>query len=98
MKAIHLCDQKGVEPGSTSPRPHLRADCQGGRVSFWMLFLLVFFFLKTKDMGEHFHLFSIVPFQGDNLSGCEICRYQPNHTTLYICIFVDYSPAYSLVS
>ena len=35
VKAIHLCDWKGVEPGCTSLRPHLRADCHWGRVSSW---------------------------------------------------------------
>jgi len=68
----------------TSPRPHLRADCHWGRISFWTL-LLVEFFLWAYDMGEHFHLFLIIPFQHNNLSSCMICRYQPNHTTLYIC-------------
>ena len=34
---------EGVEPGSTPPRPHLRADCQRGRISFWScLFLWCF--------------------------------------------------------
>ena len=29
------CVTQGVEPGCTSPRPHLRADCHWGRVSCW---------------------------------------------------------------
>ena len=33
---------EGVEPGSTSPRPHLRADCHWGRISFWRLLLVEF--------------------------------------------------------
>ena len=39
VKAIQLCDQKGVEPGCTSLGPHLRANCCWGKVSGWRSFL-----------------------------------------------------------
>ena len=35
---------EGMEPGSTSPRTHLRADCRRGRISFWRSLILEFFF------------------------------------------------------
>ena len=31
--------QEGVEPGCTSPRPHLRAECHWGRISDWRFLL-----------------------------------------------------------
>jgi len=36
------CVTRWVEPGSTSPRPHLRADCHPERVSSWILLLMGF--------------------------------------------------------
>ena len=44
----------GVEPGCTSPRPHLRADCPWRRFCFWRFLLCGAFQYKLKslDMGE----------------------------------------------
>lgn len=42
VKATHLLTS-GLEPGSTSPRHHLRADCYWGRICFWRLLPLEFF-------------------------------------------------------
>ena len=36
------CVTRGVEPGSTSPRPHLRADCHWWRISSWRLLFVEF--------------------------------------------------------
>jgi len=64
-KAVWL---EGVEPGCTSPRPHLRADCPwagegslSGDCSLWS-------FLQAYNTGEHFHLSMIIFFQCDNLT------------------------------
>ena len=43
VKAIQLCDRKGVEPGCASPRPHLRLSATeegslSGDFSSWSLF------------------------------------------------------------
>ena len=40
-----------VEPGCTSPRPHLRAHCHWGRISSWRLLLMEF--LWAYNTGEH---------------------------------------------
>ena len=79
---------EGLEPGCISPRPHWRAHHHwegslSGDCSFWS------YFLWASDVTEHYHLFSIIPFQHDNLSSCTICGCQPNHTTLYICWLYD---------
>ena len=42
---------EGVEPGSTSPKPHVRADSQGGRISLWRSLLLEPF-QWAQDMGK----------------------------------------------
>ena len=83
LKAIHLCDQKGVEPGCTSPRPHLRADCPWGRVSFWSLLLLEFF-LWVYNVGEHFSTIS-----NYNLSSYTVCGCW--YLTTPLSVFVDYT-------
>jgi len=41
---------EGVEPGCTSLRPHLRADCYWGRISLWRSLLLESFWW-VQDMG-----------------------------------------------
>ena len=60
---------EGVEPGSTSPRPHLKADCHWGRISSWRLLLLES--LQAYTTGEllSFVSFSMLLCKRDNLSG-----------------------------
>ena len=43
---------------STPPRPHLRADCHWGRISFWRSLLFGVFHCKpgSSDTGEHFFI------------------------------------------
>ena len=53
---FHLSDQK---PGSTPPRPHLRADSQGGRISLRRSFLLEPFCKPRTQVRSLFH-FSFV--------------------------------------
>jgi len=72
---------EGVEPGSTSPRPHLRADCHWGRMFFWKSFPLEFYTVSL-GYGWAFHLFLIVSFCHTNLSNYKPVKYNPNHTTL----------------
>ena len=72
---------EGVEPGSTSPRSRLRADCHGERIFFWQLPPLQFSAVSLGDRWA-FHLFLIVSFHHDNLSNYKSVKYQPNHTTL----------------
>ena len=53
---------EGVEPGCTSLKPHLRADCQGGRI-FWLEILFLWSFLckpQSSETREHFS--SVTPF------------------------------------
>ena len=47
---------KGVEPGSTSPRPHLRIDCHWGRIYSWRLLFVEF--LWAYNIGEHLSFIS----------------------------------------
>ena len=72
---------EGVEPGSTSPRSRLRADCHRERIFFWQLPPLQFSAVSLGDRWA-FHLFLIVSFHHDNLSNYKSVKYQPNHTTL----------------
>jgi len=50
---------EGVEPGSIPPRPHLRADSQGGRISIWRALLLEAFCKPRTGVSSLFH-FSFV--------------------------------------
>ena len=52
---------EGLEPGSTSPGPHLRADCHWGRIFFWILLFLEFF-LQAYNSSECFPFVSDFPF------------------------------------
>ena len=45
---------EGVEPGCTSPWPHLRADCHWEMISFWRLLLLEFFSKPTLQVSISF--------------------------------------------
>lgn len=84
---------EGMEPGSTSPRPHLRADCHWGRNSFWRLLPLEFFCKPRRWVTI---LFSIIPFYHNNLSSYIVCRYQPNLTTLYTCWLYSFKTSQSV--
>ena len=55
VKAIQLWSE-GVEPGCTSLRPHLRADCHWGRITGWRSVFLWSFFWEPRSSktGEHF--------------------------------------------
>ena len=46
---------EGMEPGSTPPRPHLRADSQGGRISIWRLLFLEPFCEPRTWVSSLFH-------------------------------------------
>ena len=83
VKAIHLCDQKGVEPGSTSPRPHLMADCHWGRISFWVSLLFGVFHCKPRslDISEHFFFDSLFCTMIIFLTITPV-KYHSNHATL----------------
>ena len=50
---------EGVEPGSTPPRPHLRADSQGGRISIWRSLLLEPFCEPRTWVRSLFHYFFV---------------------------------------
>jgi len=58
VKAIQLCDQKGVEPGCTSPRPPLRADPSLGGVFSWSSLSFGVFPCgsSSSETGERFFL------------------------------------------
>jgi len=74
---------EGVRPGSTSPRPYLRADCHWGRISFWRLLPLEFFWEPRKQVSVFIYFWL-------HLSTMIILvviwpvKYQPNHTALLI--------------
>ena len=70
---VHLSDWKGW---SLAPRPPLRADSQGGRLSIWKS-LPCGFLLWAHDMGKFF--ISLLFCKCDNLSG-------PMPSYLTICI------------
>lgn len=58
--AIALFEDAGVassevEPGSTPPGPHLRADSEGGRISLWRLSLLEPFYELRTQISSSFH-------------------------------------------
>ena len=48
--------QEGVEPGCTSPGPHLRAECNWGSIYLWRSLLLEFF-LQAYDTGDLFFIY-----------------------------------------
>ena len=66
--------QEGVEPGSTSPRPHLRADCHCRRILFWGFLLCGVFSLNLDfflDVSEYsFPVCFFFYFHHNNLSSC----------------------------
>ena len=70
---------EGVEPGCTSPRPHLRADCHWGRISFWRslpwdpTMWVSFFIYFWVSLSTMIILLVIWP-----------VKCQPNHDTLLI--------------
>ena len=51
-----------MEPGSTLPRPHLRADCHWGRISFWRSLLCEAFHCEPKSLDTGEHSFSVCSF------------------------------------
>ena len=51
---------EGVDPGSTPPRPHLKADSQGGRFSIWRLFPLEPFCEPRIQVRSLFHFFFVM--------------------------------------
>jgi len=55
-----------VEPGSTSPRPHVRADCHWWRISSWRWLLVEF--LWAYNTGEHLSFISVYLFQRGSLT------------------------------
>ena len=75
---------EGVEPGTTSSRPHLRADCHWWRICFWQLFLLVFF-SKPRTWVSIFIYFWLSPSTVKIFLALQSVKCQPNHTALYIC-------------
>ena len=81
VEAIHLCDQKS---GSISPRPHLRADCHWGRISFWRLLPLEFFFFSCEPRTWVSIYFWLYFSSAVNLLVIQAVKYQPNPTTLLI--------------
>jgi len=77
VKAIHLW-LEGLEPGCTSPRPHLRADCHRGRICSWRLILVEL--LWAYNAGEYLSFISGCLFQ---------CAYLISLTSLYdVCILI----------
>ena len=72
---------EGVEPGCTSPRSHLWADCLWGRISFWRSLPLEFSTVSLQH-GWAFLLFLVVSFHHNNLSNYKPVKHHPNHTTL----------------
>jgi len=87
---------EGVESGSTSPRPHLMADCHWGRVSLWRLLLVEFSCVPTT-LVSIFPFISDYLFQCNNLSSYMLLKDQPSFSvyllvtllythSLYICI------------
>jgi len=57
---------EGVEPGCTPPRPHLRADSEGGRISIWRSPLLELFWEPRTWVKSLFHCSFV---KHNNLSG-----------------------------
>jgi len=55
VKAISPEWPEGVDPGCTPPRPHLRADSQGGWVSIWRSLLLEPFCEPRTQVSSLFH-------------------------------------------
>jgi len=90
-----------VEPGCTPPRPHLRADCPWGRVSFWRLLLFGVFLCKptSSDMGKHFFFFTMIIFPT-----ISPVKYHPNcfifltvqmHFSFLWCVCIMYQYSHS---
>jgi len=63
---------EGVEPGCTSPRPHLRADYHWERIFFLEISPLWSFSCKPRSLDTGKHSFSVFfsHFHHDNLSSC----------------------------
>jgi len=67
---------EGVEPGCTSLRHHLRADCHRGRIFFWRSFLCGFFLMSLdpwRQVSIPFLLVTsapVLPFYCASLSNC----------------------------
>jgi len=81
---------EGVEPGCISPRPHLRADCHWGRISFWGSFPLEFSAVSLGH-GWAFHLSLIVSFHHNNLSDYKTCKILSYPCHLANCTFVNWT-------
>ena len=75
---------EGMEPGSTTPTPHLRADCHWGRISLSRL-LLVEFLVSLQHWWAFFLFISDYLFQYDNLSSYMPLKDQPNFS-VYLLI------------
>jgi len=78
VEAIPPARLEGVEPGSLSSKPYLRADSHGGRFSFWTLLLLEpsQWAQDTSKLPIHLWLF---------LSECDIFLYLYTYL-LYSCV------------
>ena len=76
---------EGVEPGCTSHRPCLRADCHWGRISFWRSLPLEFFHEPTTWVSVFVYfqlsLSTVIIFLA-----IQSVKHQPNHTTAYLLI------------
>ena len=55
VNAVSLEWPEGMEPGSTSPRPHLRADSQGGKIFIWRSLLMESFCEPRAWVSSLFH-------------------------------------------
>jgi len=75
---------EGVEPGYTSLRPHLRAECLWGRISFWRFLLCGTFHCECKsmDMDEHFFSLLLLSYYGI-LSNCTLLTVQDDMLSMY---------------
>jgi len=86
VKANHLCDWKEVEPDCTSLRPHLRADCDGGRCSGWRFCpcgvfpvslglqrQVRYFRIPFYPVSPSLIMLSVLLFCYTDLSGCYTC-------------------------
>ena len=63
--------QEGVDPGCTSPRPHLRADYNRRRISFWRSVFCGDFPVWAEIFEGGWAFFSsLLPFHHVNLSHC----------------------------
>jgi len=82
---------EGVEPVSTFPRPHLRADCHWERISFSRLLPLEFFCKPKTWVSTCIYFWSSLSTLIILLVMWRV-KYQPNHTTLPIVYLLIVHP------